>query len=800
MKGKYQDEEKALQKNEELVQIYDEYEKSLRARRFYDFSDMIIFVIKRLENNNDLLLRLQEEYQYILADEHQDANGSQNRLLELLANFHDQPNLFIVGDTKQAIFQFQGASLDNFNYFIRLWPSAKKIALTHNYRSSQLILDSSYSLISQSLENQTDGFIRLSAGLSIVDEKIKFYEFSQTEYEYRWLAQMINQKLSTGVTPGEIAVLYRNNKDVVSILPFLEKAGISAVVESDQDILADPEIAKLILLLRLSVYFGDEELLIKALHLDFWKLDPLDIYKLMTAAAKSRRHIIDVFKDKNELEKLSLDEPERLRQIIVLFKKWHTLSQNKNLIEALEIIIADANFLKYLLAQSDSLIKIEKLRAFWDEARGLMENHRHFSLVDFVNHLDLLVEHQVSISGGLVKRDGIRLMTAHKAKGLEFEYVFIIDARDGHWGNKRGRQLFKVPIRGISLIGQNSIEDERRLFYVALTRAKKEVFISLANIGAEGRHHLPCIFIGEIKENLIEKVDIEQIEKDLIKQNLDLFKTTSVSSFSLEDKKFVTNLLHQRGLSVSALNNYLECPWRYFFVNLLRIPKAKNKHAMYGTAVHNCLKLFFDILSQKGQTSKEELLDLFESTLKNEPLSVNDFSESIQRGQTALSGYYDTYHSTWSSNVLTEFKVKGVEIVPGIFLTGNLDKIEFIDNSQQVKVIDYKTGQPKSRNYLEGKTKNANGNFKRQLVFYKLLLDHYDNGKYEMTNGEIDFVEPDKKTGHYRRENFTISDKETAALELEIKQVLDDIINLRFWSQYCPDPKCEYCALRKQIS
>lgn len=800
MKGKYQDEDKALRKNEELVQIYDEYEKALRQNRLYDFSDMIIFAIKRLENNEDLLLQLQEEYQYILADEHQDANGSQNRLLELLTNFHDQPNLFIVGDTKQAIFQFQGASIDNFNYFMRLWPSAKKIALTHNYRSSQLILDSSHSLISQGTVTEVENLIQLSAGLEILDEKIKFYEFSQVEYEYRWLAQAIKQKLSTGVAPSEIAILYRNNKDVIPLLPFLEKAGIPTVIESDQDILADPEITKLTLLLRLSVYFGDEELLIKALHLDLWTLDPLDIYKLTATAAKSKRHVLDILEDKKELKNLALTSPERLKQLILLFKKWHRLGQNKNLIECLEVIIADANFLGHLLAQPDSLLKVEKLRAFWNEAKTLVENQRQFSLIDFVNYLDLLAEHQVSISSELIKTEGIRLMTAHKAKGLEFEYVFIVGARDGHWGNKRAKQLFKIPIRSVSLIGQNTIEDERRLFYVAITRAKKEVFISLANNNADGKHYLPSIFIGEIKADLIDKINTEKIEKELTDDYLDLFKPRVSPSFSLADKEFVNNLLHQRGLSVSALNNYLECPWRYFFVNLVRLPKNKSKHAMYGTAVHNCLKLFFDILNQQGKASKEELLTLFKETLSQESLSVNDFAESIKRGQLALGGYYDKYHLTWTGQVLTEFKIKGVEIGAGIFLTGNLDKIELIESSQEVKVVDYKTGQPKSRNQIEGKTKGANGNFKRQLVFYKLLLDRYDNGKYEMISGEIDFVEPDKKTGHYRREVFSISDKEVSVLESEIKQVLDDIMNLRFWSQYCSDPKCEYCAMRRQIN
>ena len=149
MKGKYKDLEKKIKKNKELLLVYEAYEKKLEKQRHYDFEDMILEVIRALRKNKDLLLKLQEEFQYLLADEHQDANNAQNELLELLASFHDEPNIFVVGDEKQAIFRFQGASLENFLYFRRFYPNAALIQLKENYRSTQDILDSAHSLISQ---------------------------------------------------------------------------------------------------------------------------------------------------------------------------------------------------------------------------------------------------------------------------------------------------------------------------------------------------------------------------------------------------------------------------------------------------------------------------------------------------------------------------------------------------------------------------------------------------------------------------------------------------------------------------
>jgi len=146
IKGKYQRLLKNLKKNKELAGVYEKYQKRLRQKKLYDYSDMIMEVVNVLEKNKDLLYWVQEKYHYVLVDEHQDTNNAQNKLLELIMNFHKSPNLFVVGDEKQAIFRFQGASLENFLYFKHLYPRAKLITLESNYRSHQIILDGAYNI------------------------------------------------------------------------------------------------------------------------------------------------------------------------------------------------------------------------------------------------------------------------------------------------------------------------------------------------------------------------------------------------------------------------------------------------------------------------------------------------------------------------------------------------------------------------------------------------------------------------------------------------------------------------------
>ena len=242
-------------------------------------------VIKVLTTAVDWRTELQEEFQYILADEHQDANQSQNELLRLLTDFNDRPNLFIVGDAKQAIFQFQGASLDNFNYFRRLYPAVKIITLTDNYRSRQPILDAAQSLIkaSSGLDQTTLTSLRAVSGRGVLrSDKIALRVFSAEAAEFRWLAQDLKQKLKSGLAADRLAVIFRDNRDAEPISEIFEQENIPFIVESETNILRDIDLRKLILLFRTIHYFGVADWLKQVLHLDFLNLPPLAIWRLIT--------------------------------------------------------------------------------------------------------------------------------------------------------------------------------------------------------------------------------------------------------------------------------------------------------------------------------------------------------------------------------------------------------------------------------------------------------------------------------------------------------------------------------------
>jgi len=797
MKGEYQKLLLTIEKNEELATIYAAYRQKLHDAKLYDYSDMIMEVLLALSRNKDLLLVLQEEHQYILVDEHQDTNNAQNRILELLSGFHKNPNIFVVGDEKQAIFRFQGASLENFLYFKTIYPSAKMIVLEENYRSTQAILDSADSLLK--------GAMPLKANVAHTSTKVRLFSFSSSDVENYFLAKDILSRIAEGTTPEEIAVLYRDNRDVFPIARMLEKMNIPFSIESDQNVLEDPEIKKLMMVLRAVHLFGEQQPFVEAMHIDFFTVDPLDAYKIIEYASRSKQSVLQVARSVEILASLGLENTARITDFYQKMASFATLSKNVSLMVFLEAVVRDSGFLSHILGLASSIEKMEKLNGFFDEVKSLVESHKDAALADLFVYLDTLAEHDILIKKShsyLTKR--VRLMTAHKSKGLEFGHVYIVNAHDGHWGNRRKYEKIKLPQRIYRLLEHEvknedtNIDDERRLFYVALTRAKKTATITYAIEDANKRQLLPSQFIAEIDPRHIEKGDAGFCEQEFVSQKEILFASPRETPARIKDKEFIKRLFDHNGLSVTALNNYLDCPWHYFYTNLLRVPRASTKHQMYGIAVHGALKDFFEARKNEDP-SKEMLIQKFEHYLVQQPLITNEYKESLEKGRRALAGYYDAYHELWARNVLCEFNITGILLTPDIRITGKIDKIEIVDPSTNgVNVVDYKTAKPKTRGEIEGSTKNSEGDIKRQLVFYKLLLDRYDNGKFRMISGDIDFIEPDDK-GRYKKERLVIAPEDVSELEALIKKVSEEILSLSFWDKTCDNAECDYCNLRKMM-
>ncbi len=793
---------KNLSKNKELLLVYQQYQARLKALRKFDFDDMIQFVVDRFREDQDLLLTYQERYQYFLIDEYQDTNSAQNEVVNLLASYWGkQANVFVVGDPNQSIYRFQGASFANILSFLERYPNAAIITLKDNYRSHQLILDAAHNLISHNTFNiksilpQAES--HLHAATSIPKTKIQVIEAPTSQAEILFTLDKIKQLLAQGTTPSQIAVIFRTNKEIRAFADLLTKADIKYTTQGGGNLLEDPTINKLLKIFQVveGLVAGQESLdLFTILHYPFFQIETLDILRISRFAFENKLSLfsaLDFLSHQTEPE-LDLINFASIKRFFAQLVFWEQHASTETLVRFFELVLNESGFLNWLLQQPDSYHYLLKLNSFFEEVKRMNQADKDLSLKQFLENLETLRQNHLPIKEAKFSflEDAVVLTTAHSAKGLEWEYVFIPHSTDKHWSNIRVRRLFKLPsnlIKHLEITKNEQTEEERRLFYVALTRAKKQVFLTYADSYFENsreRPAFPTMFLEELGSANLTQTSLQSTQETVSQNLINLLKTSPISlqQPKPDAEKFLLSLVRQFRLSPTALNTYLSCPYKFKLNNLLRVPRAKKPHLAFGTAVHKALEQFFLRFNQDGKLPpKAYLLTSFSQALTTgELLNPQELAFRLNQGKEILSAYYDFHQHDFAPAVFLErnFSYLYFEDIP---LTGKIDKIEWLDQSQRlVKLVDYKTGKPKSLGFIEGKTKDSTGDLKRQLVFYQLLLDLDFKLNLKVGEVELDFVAAPKLSQKSGRRRFKIQTEEVSQLKQLIKQTMAEIRNLKF--------------------
>lgn len=785
-----------IPKHFELARIYQAYEEKLKESARYDYEDMILKVIEQLKFDRELLSVYQERFQYILVDEYQDTNGAQNEVVELIGSFFESPNIFVVGDDKQSIYKFQGASLENILYFYnRYSTSVKLIKLKENYRSTQNILDTASSLISKN-ESRIENFIP-NINVELHSQKgsgakINLYEFESEQTENFFLAKKIKELIYSGIDPKEIAILYRKNRDAKDLIDLFDRLGVPFQVSSGDDILRNRKILKFLNVLRSVNDLGNSELLMKILFYDFFNFKKLDLAKLSINNHSRKKTLFSLISNQEELAKCELTEPERFFEFAEKLASWSSLNANKIFTQTFDIILKESGFLNQILSMSESVENLNRINSLFDHVKDLNEKDHNLNLKKFINYIDILTKNEISIKDKILetKKNAVRLMTAHKSKGLEFEHVFIIKCYDKHWGNPRSINKIRLPhgiLKTESQTSEEVNEEERRLFYVAITRAKTHLHLSYSKTNNEGKELVPSMFINEINPNLIEKISTEEIENEALDRLRTIFLEPTPKDNNQDLENYLHTLLDDYQLNVSHLNNYLQCPKIFYYKNLLLVPSAKDKTQSLGTAVHKTLQ---DLVKTRESSN---LLENFEKHLKNEILNEDDFIETLVHGKKIISEYWNNYAKTFNFNSEVEYNFKKKNVLfEGVPITGQIDKIEIIDTDKRLaNIVDYKTGNPKSAKLKRGE------DYWRQIVFYKILCDNCEFFPYKMISGEVDFVQKDKETEMFKKIQVHIDKEDLDILAAQIKDSYAEIKSLDFLKfspdRYCGD--CEWCLL-----
>lgn len=818
-----------IEKSEKLrsaVSEFENYQALMRKRNRYDFDDMINWVIKVFEENPNVLANYQEKFQYILVDEFQDTSGTQNRIVQLLINFWDQPNVFVVGDDDQSIYRFQGANVENMLGFANNYTTdLKTIVLTNNYRSTQPILDISKILINKNeerlvkqIEGLSKDLVSAKDGLKEMKTIPKLIEYNSEKEEMIGLCQTISVLIKENVPPGKIAVIYKENRFGETLANYCRISNIPIYSKRNINILEQAFARKLINILRYlnaehDIPYGGDEMLFEILHYDFYQIPAIEIAKI-TVEVNSKRYSGEQVSIRSLLAQKS-SEPakdlfdtginQKLKLFSEMIEKLISDVPNITLQQLFDNIIRQAGVLTYIMESDDKISLMQLLTGLFDFIKEETSRNPFLNLAGLVDILDLMEKEELKLPLSQVSgsEKAVNLLTAHGSKGLEFEYVFFAGVQASSWEKKRKPNGgYKLPDTMFSSLPKAGDDEElRRLFYVALTRAEKHLTISYAKFRNDGKELEPSMFIAEIVEQ--QQLDFERIalkaEDILAFQHL--YFSAQAPEIAQSEEDFISALLEKFVMNVTALNAYLDCPLGFYYKNLIRIPSGKNEATEFGSAIHHALeKLFRKMQDGKKETfpPKYEMLEDFKWYMNRhrENFTREAFERRMEYGEDVLLNYYDKYINNWNKVVAVERNIRGV-IVNNVPLKGKLDKLEF--DGKNVNVVDYKTGnienaKPKMKPPHD---KDPNGgDYWRQAVFYKILIDNYQQKDWNVVSTEFDFIEPDK-TKEYKKEKIVITPADTETVKQQLTTTWEKIQNRDFYTG-CGKADCHWCNFVKE--
>jgi DNA helicase-2/ATP-dependent DNA helicase PcrA len=777
-------------KQVEFVKIFKNYQTSLKDEGKYDYDDMIISVVNRFKSDKELLSEYQERYQYILVDEFQDTNSSQNEVLRLLGSFWPDPNIFVVGDDDQSIFRFQGASVENMAFFYNTYLSKiKVITLTENYRSHQLILDASRSVIKHNGLQIDEMIPNINKNLhasntELVHQKIEVCEYKDPWHESSGIVNRIKGLIDQGVKGKDIAIIYRDNRDADDMVTALNGAGLKYRLEKGENILDSMEIRKLINLLNYLIDPDDAKTLFVILNYDFWGFNSLDLAKIYTYARENKLSYQDIISSKEHLEKATVSEPLKFTELSQKLLDWRQGMYNQDAITYFNRLLEQSGFLASTMAKPDSTVILNKLARLYQELKTLSSTQEQYNLSEFISDLEVYERYGIEMVDklwGIDSDESIRMMTAHGAKGQEFSYVFIIKCQDRKWGARPSMNRIKPPF-GLMQNQLVSVEndEERRLFYVAMTRAKQGLYISYSRFNNKQKENNPSKFIKEIPEEYINYNVINRSEQEEAQALINIVKADNNVNFSELGRNLIENILKDFRLNVSNIISYRKCPRCFFYNSILRIPSIKSKSAALGSGIHYALKGLMESYMNTGQIIPlENVLQDFAYSLKSDKLEERDFLDALKQGQKLLTDYYQDKQASFPQKSLNEvnFSHQGI-VIDDVPISGKIDRIDFLDNQNSIlKVIDYKTGNPASAS--SRLSVNNLGDYYLQLVFYKLLVENSHTIKGNVTQGLVEFIQKDNNDQYVSKE-FTLNPESTTPVIALMKETYQKIMALDF--------------------
>lgn len=823
-----------LEKTISAAKAYPVFLAKLDAMNRYTYDDMILWVIDLFERNNDMLLYYQEQFQYILVDEYQDTNGAQSKILSLLtSHWEKDANLFVVGDDDQSIYRFQGASITNifsfYEYYLsHLSPEEQRervVVLTDNYRSSQPILDASMALIERNTERLTNAIsgIKIVKNLAAkgaskdIEQRVFTEQYESPYHQTIGVAEHIDKLLKDGVQKNQIAVLYRNHAQSEDLQRYLINKNIPIQTQKNEDVFESLFIDHILNILK---YIGlerdqsasQEDKFFMLLHAPFFNIKPIQIARLAYAFKEARREKRDlplrVFLYKNEDETIAESV-----QLANLLEHWMEEKEKCSVQQIIEKIFTEGGVIQWVIQQANKIYYLQELNTFFDFVKEETKKRKLMSLSSLIETIELMKAEDIQLSFIKVQfnQDAIVFSTVHGSKGLEYDYVFVIGNEKNKWQPKDKRKGYRIPSHWIKQVTDDvDYQEERRLLYVAMTRARKGLILTSSARDHKGKDIEESQFISEITIKKAIESAVPVLEEDKVNQYIAaVLEELKKENPAVLEQEYIDRLLDNYKLSVTHLDTYLKCPLVFYFNNLLRIPRAKNDSFAFGNAIHFSLEHIFKEMKKNDGVfppvqfvtkTFEYFLNLFK-----ESFTETQFKKRLEDGNTILPAFYNHYVNAWNTNV--ELEVSFSTVYEDVPITGKMDKIEI--NGTSATVVDYKTGKianvkkyhsdsrpltaEELREVAEPQYHQEHGgDYWRQAVFYKILIDNEPKKNWSVSRVVFDFVEADKDSKKYNQVAIAVSPEDIQIVSKQIKDTYSSILAKKF--DGCGKKDCEWCT------
>lgn len=778
-----------------LADVYTSYRNVLHARGYYDYSDMIVEVITQLQKHADMRADAQERFLYVLIDEFQDTNAAQLQLAHLIADHHangGKPNLMAVGDDDQSIYKFNGAELNNMLSFQTSYPATKLIVLHDNYRSSQKILDAAATIIEQVTDRLVTRVPNINKDLTARNEPkepgtLIHYSFPTEEHE---LSKLAHDIAASHKKSQSTAVLARDHASLRRLAVLLTTLRVPVSYEQQSNVFDHLVVRQIhtINSLLVSIQRGDEEavntLLSQMLRAPMWQITPEQLWHLAVKTKRGTSWLDSMLSSGDSaLENIArwllwLAKTAGTESLAVTLEYVIGLRASEHLTSPLR-----EYYLVHTKVDTDYLQCLSALRLLQSMANDFARS-TSAQLQDFVQFMQLAIDSGEIVADESVFVSGphaVELLTVHKAKGLEFDTVYIINAIDNSWKPSPGRRKYpaNLPLQPVG----DDADDYARLMYVAATRAKRSLIAASYRQDVAGKEVMATPLLHEA---LPPETINRQAAGDPITVLEEHAKWPHLNI--VDEKRNLHSQLESFSLSASSLLDFLDVskggPDYFFERYLLRLPEARTTSMAFGIAIHAALE-YAQIAVNSNSLILTKVLERYQQTLAEQYLPTHEYQRFLEHGQELLAKLLKSDTFWLGKGGLPEQALNDIRI-GDVNLKGTLDRIEVKDT--QLTIIDYKTGKPLSSFTTRDQTLVLKAWRQRmQLIFYALLVKNSPRFHPQTITGQMWYVEAANPKELVRE--YTPSPGELDRMQVLIQAVWPKIkeLNLPNTSNYSAD-------------